>query len=335
MKDVLLTAIFLFLLGTFTLWKNKKSNDQCFFMGKDYTTILKGFCCIIVILVHIPLVYANKFQDAVGSFAYVCVTLFFLISAYGMSFSRDKKADYMKHFWRNRLVSLLIPQLLINLFAFVIVLLTKKQIDYLKLISVNSYVIVLLEYCVLFFCMHFFRRFVSAKVSNILLALCVITSSFVMYFFVGKSGWCYERCGLIWGLFLYLNFEVVKKWVRPSYLRLACLFLISFGLGVAYLQFKPVFFWGEYLLKIVLGVVLILLLFTSTSKRKFGNPVMFFLGSISYEIYLSHGLVMYTLQCFDFYYSSGSFIIITVFSTILFSAVIHKVGTPLIKFLRK
>jgi len=114
MIDYILTALIPIALALVVLWKSKKRETQDFFMGKDYTTVLKGLCCIIVIMVHIHAAHANKLQDAIGSFAYVCVTLFFLMSAYGMSLSRDRKPDYLKHFWRNRLVALLVPQILIN-----------------------------------------------------------------------------------------------------------------------------------------------------------------------------------------------------------------------------
>lgn len=47
--------------------------------------------------------------------------------------------------------------------------------------------------------------------------------------------------------------------------------VISAVLGITYLKFKLVWFWGAYLLKIVLGLFIILFLFTATSNRKIGN----------------------------------------------------------------
>lgn len=95
-----------------------KSTMRGNLFDKSYTRVLKGACCIIVILVHVPVTHGNKLQDAIGSFGYVAVTIFFMISAYGMYFSKQKKTDYLRHFWRNRLSSLLIPMLLINIANF-------------------------------------------------------------------------------------------------------------------------------------------------------------------------------------------------------------------------
>lgn len=95
-----------------------KQTMKVIFFDKSYTRILKGACCIIVILVHVPATHGNKLQDAIGSFGFVAVTIFFMISAYGMYFSKQKKTDYLRHFWRNRLSSLLIPMLLVNIANF-------------------------------------------------------------------------------------------------------------------------------------------------------------------------------------------------------------------------
>ena len=97
MTDYLLTALIPMALFFVVLYGSKESENQKGFMSREYTTIMKAVCCIIVILVHIPAAYTNRLQDAMGSFAYVCVTLFFLMSAYGMSLSKERRRNYMHH----------------------------------------------------------------------------------------------------------------------------------------------------------------------------------------------------------------------------------------------
>lgn len=105
-------------------------------------------------------------------------------------------------------------------------------------------------------------------------------------------------------------------------------------LGVAYLKYKGVFFWGEYLLKIVLGVTIITFLFILSSKRTFGNKACFFLGGISYEVYLSHGLVMRVLDNVAPNLSSGAFILTTVILTVVYSTIIHSIDKPIVRMIR-
>ena len=126
----------------------KISNGQ--FFSKDYTTMLKGICCIIVVYVHFKGKQTNALQDAIGSFAFVAVSLFFLISAYGMMLSVEKKKGYLTHFWRNRLVSLLVPCICVNIVGLILSGIT-GNIEYGIIYYINGYVIVLLQFCLWFY----------------------------------------------------------------------------------------------------------------------------------------------------------------------------------------
>lgn len=336
MVDYLLTSLIPVALFCVVLYGSKEAENQNGFMKREYTTIVKAACCIIVILVHIPAAYMNRVQDAIGSFAYVCVTLFFLISSYGMSLSEERKAGYMQYFWRNRLAALLIPQLLINICGIALAYMLRSEGRYENLFHVNNYVVVLLGYCFWFWLVYQGRRWYGHRMANILLVGGVIVSSLGSYFFAEKDAnfWCYERWGLVWGVLLYLFLLEVKKRVNPSKSRILLFGFLSLMLGIAYLYFKPIFFWGEYLLKVVLGLALITLLFVFSSKCTFGNRIADYLGNISYEVYLSHGFVMGVIELFYPGLSSGVFILATVMVTICFSAAVHAVGKPLVRWCR-
>lgn len=334
-----MTAIIPIALIICVLFSSKNTGDQDTFMNKDFTRVLKGACCIIVILVHIPLLYSNKLQDCIGSFGYVCVTLFFLVSAYGMNYSVTKKQDYLKHFWRNRLAALLIPQLILNVFIFgsdvINITAGGGKINLATLIGINSYVIVLLQYCLWFYLVSLGKRFYNEKTSDILLIAGVAVSSLLMYFCFDADGWCYERWGLVWGILLFCFMTRVKALVKPTVWKVLLWGILSLVLGIAYLRFKPVFFYGEYLLKIVLGFVIITFLFTVSSQRKFGNKVINHLGDISYEVYLSHGFIMHLLSSIFPQLPSGLFILLTVITTVVFSTFVHSIGKPIVKLCRK
>ena len=305
--------------------------------------MLKGLCCLIVIYVHVSAEHGNPLQDAIGSFAYVCVTLFFLVSAYGMMLSAERKKDYLRHFWRNRLAALLIPCLLINIvnYAFHAAI---GSAHWAALYQINDYVLVLLQFCVWFYIVEICKkRWFADKIllADGLLIAGVTLSSILLYVFVhgevsSRSGWCFERMGLVWGILLYRHYDKVVRWMNSHrLLKAVILCIISAILGVAYLKYKAVWLWGEYLLKIVLGVAIILFLFTATSNRSFGNRVAHWLGDISYEVYLSHGMIMGMLAYCCAGLQSGVFILSTVILTLAFSTVIHKIGKPIVSKLRK
>ena len=336
------------------LWGFRRDNTGSFFFSKDYTTVLKGLASIVVVFVHFPTSMQNPLQDTIGSFAYVAVTIFFLISAYGMLFGSVKKTSTTgydikldgKKYWTNRLSSLIIPNLLINIVFIIIGLLFFNYTadKSLKMLNLNGYVWVLLQYCVLFFvCMWFCKKFgIKLRTICIVMACIVAVSGLLLYLFsdpdVNSSElqWCFERYGLIWGIGLFMMFKSVSKFLTKKTFFKCIIFVILSGiLGVAYLKYKAVWFFGQFALKILLGLALIITIFLATYKFRFCNKAALYLGSISYEIYLSHGFVTGLVSHFMPGYPSGV-CILTVFAlTILFSAAIHPLSSRVVEMLRQ
>lgn len=345
MTQLALTALVpLFMVAAF-LWKALKTSvDNPQFMNKNFTDTLKGLCAIIVVMVHFRPEYQNSLQDAMGGFAYVAVTFFFLFSAYGMQWSLANKPGYLKHFWRGRLVGLLLPAVLINVAFFIIQSLYHGELQFATLLYANDYVVVLLEYCLLFYVVMKFceiRAISNLRYAYLFMAAIVVVSSLLLYFLTvyvdGRHGtnWCFERYGLIYGLGLFAFFPAVKKWTGHSTLpKLIVAGIVSAVLGLLYVKgYKNMYFWGEYVLKIALGLSMVVTVLLLTRRLQIGNKITSFLGSISYEIYLSHGWVMYLLAHYFPEMRSGEFIIATYFVTIMFSFAIHKAVKALRPFL--
>ena len=333
----LLTALVPLAGGGNSLFHSKIGHGH--FFSKEYTDVLKGLCCLIVIYVHVWPERGNTLQDAIGSFAYVAVTFFFLVSGYGMLAGIERKNNYLKHFWRNRLVSLLIPCILVNIVGYTLGVIVRGNTEPSVLFIINSYVVVLLQWCIWVYIIELCRvRWFSKNIilTDYLLIIGVLVSSLVLYLFMDGDGWCFERMGLVWGVLLYRYFVKIVAWMNKHRLMKA-VFLIVIGgiLGIAYLKYKPVFFWGAYLLKIVLAFVLLLLLFTATSNRKFGDKISDWLGSVSYEVYLSHGIALGTMSyVIPMDFNSGAYILISVIITLILSTGIHALGKPVVKKLR-
>ena len=338
---MLTTSLFLAILIPIYLIGINKKNDTSFFFTKDYTTTLKGVCALIVILVHIPLLYSNKLQDAVGSFAYVAVTIFFMISAYGMEYNYDNKKNYLKHFWQNRLINLLTPIVIINIIAFLAISGVEKTLVWRFLYDINDYIICLLEYCLFFYIIkRLGNKFSwSTHLVDLLLIGSVFLISFVSYITniieIPFFRWCYERFGLIWGLLLYRYKDQFLAWAsKRTSLKIIILLAISLVLGVGYLKFKFVWFWGEYLLKIILGIAIIGFFLVSTSRISFGNTITRWLGEISYEVYLSHLFVIALLEITLPTLNSNQFIAYTIIGTIIISAFTHALVKRIVGKLR-
>ena len=138
MLTYVLIGILVLALAAATLWGAKYDPDKNSFMSIEDTTFLRGFWCIIVVLVHVPAAYQNRIQDMLGSFAYIGVTFFFMTSAYGLKWSLEHKPGYMDHFWRRRLPPILIPTLIANALLVLARTMNGEAITWLSFININN-----------------------------------------------------------------------------------------------------------------------------------------------------------------------------------------------------
>ena len=291
--------------------------------NKEFTCALRGFWSIIVILVHVPLAFQNQLQDMAGSFAYIGVTFFFMTSAYGLKISYSKQETGV--FWRKRLPKLLVPMFVVN----VVKMLLYKELIFWGLFAINGWVQWLL-YCYLAF---WFAYTMNLRCKDLFICACVVLLSLYWFIMGSGVGWPTEVYGFIWGILLANNVERLEgKLTMKSYITQGViLFVISVIFGVFYLKYKPVVFWGNYLLKILLGVSLILLLLWFTKGIKIGNRANLFLGRISYETYLIHGAVMTVVASVRPDLESSVFIVVSIVGTVILAAISHEIGECILK----
>ena len=154
MLTYILMGILVLAIAAVTLWGTKYDPNRDSFMSIEDTTFLRGFWCIIVVLVHVPAAYQNRIQDMLGSFAYIGVTFFFMTSAYGLKYSLEHKEGYMDHFWRRRLPLILIPALIANAIQVIAYGLDGSEITFLSFININDWVKVLLFYYIVFWLIY-------------------------------------------------------------------------------------------------------------------------------------------------------------------------------------
>lgn len=336
--SMLLTAVILLVFGIAALWGAKREAVASGFFSKDYTTFLKGVAAVIVVFVHFPPEYGNPVQDIAGSFAYVGVTVFFMVSAYGMCHGVNASGRYLSTFWRNRLASLLVPNLLVNAVCYLSERFAGLRPAASVLYDINYYVVILLEFCVVFYIVMLFRgRFRNPRVPEYILIGIVAASGVYRYFtdHVIPQGWCYERMGLVWGILLYRHRDAALEWLGGRRVaKTLALAAVCGVLGVLYLKYKLVWFWGGFLLKIALGLALIVLVVLLTYDRKYNRAILS-LGDNSYEIYLSHGFVMLLLAYLLPGLHSGVFIAATFACTLAVSYSVHLLAKPLVGALRK
>ena len=78
----------------------------------DFCNLIKFFCCIMIYLGHS---YCIKYQNIVGDFGYIGCIIFFFLSGYGIVKSQMKNKLNFIHFFRKRLIKILLPLYFVNL----------------------------------------------------------------------------------------------------------------------------------------------------------------------------------------------------------------------------
>lgn len=318
----------------------KYRNDTANFWTPAYTQTLKGLFCIVIALVHTPPEYQNPIQDMIGSFAYIGVTFFFMTSAYGLKYGYEHKKDYLNHFWRNRLGALLIPMILVNiLFSFLnLVCFPEVGFRTRSLLHINAWVKMLLLLYVLFYLVYkVFAHEKYSLVRDVVLCVLVMTVSIAGKCVSNRIAgvWPTECLGFLYGILLARYMDQIKRLLhRTKSQHIIALLILSGVLGVVYLKFKYIYVWGDYLLKIVLGMAILCTIFVVTGQLKIGNKASLFLGTISYEVYLIHEKVFALVDRLSVSMESGTFILLSLVLTFFISSGVYYASKPLILKIR-
>jgi len=119
----------------------------------------------------------------------------------------------------------------------------------------------------------------------------------------------------------------MKNWWLSGILLCA----VALVLGALYLKSKPIEFWGDYALKIVLGLsILAFVLYLNTRIDLKGKPLIF-LGAFSYEVYLIHEAIFPIIDRMNTPLSSGWFILLCMSVSVVCAAVVHYIAKGLLR----
>ena len=161
--------------------------------------------------------------------------------------------------------------------------------------------------------------------------------SLIDYFtkFKITSRWIIEPLGFAYGIIVTKYVDNIKHWIVTQWLFKSIVLLATAGLvGIAYLKFKSVIFWGDYVLKIILQITIIIFIFTVIGKIKVGNKLNEFLGSISYEVYLLHPVAFALVASInEGIMNSGIFIVVSLLITIIAAYFLNVLGKFIDKML--
>lgn len=311
----------------------KKCHED--FISLKQSKAIQGICAILIIVHHLAqrLQYAKPLQMFLDA-GILFVGIFFFCSGYGLIKSLRQKPDYLNHFLKKRLVTVLVPFYVVNLvflaYAFATgafsslkgVELVKElffRITGIKLLNSNAWFIVVIT--LLYIGFFIFFRFLKERLAYVLMLLYIV-GMLVLGLYIDHGEWWFQGEWWYNTTFLFYIGMLFARFEKPlanGMKKLYYILLPLAGVGFVFMYrfsnkvLYEISYWCEYnpvlsrteiftgraiilVTQIAAVFLFVLTILLISMKLQFHNPVLEFIGSISLEIYLIHDFFLQFYQ---------------------------------------
>lgn len=310
------------------------------YLNVKTTSGLRGFLALGIIFHHLSqwVTTGTEFSNFSYMGTYI-VSIFFFLSAYGLYIQNENKNNYLDSFLIRRLSKILFPFFAISSIYLIYRVLDGQLLDLTFFVNLfvkgrtiiyNGWFVNVIIF--LYLCFYLSFKFFNNKVLSIVLNTIFIFCFICFAIKLGYGFWWYNSTlafiiGLIWAK----NQEKIDKILEKHYF--VVLILITVLLFVShqynnllnYLNLKDSYSYAiaanvDNLIFTVYFIVLFM------KKLNFSNKYLVFVGKISFELYMIHGLVMSILG--KIFVSSSLndvlFTILVLMISLAFAWLIHK-----------
>lgn len=340
--------IFILLLISLFVYLIPKTDVD--YLSNKSTKSLKGLLALLIIFHHISqkITTGENFSNFEYMGRYI-VALFFFLSGYGLYFQYRNNATYMENFLKKRLVRIFIP-FFVFIVIYVIYRATLGEVvnvdfflsfwkDHSNIIYNGWFINSIIVLYVIFY-VSFVNK--DSKISEYKLVFLTLVYIFWKAY-QDHGDWKYVSImAFLLGVFWMKNRVSIDKLLEKNYF----IFLVSFSILMYVFHYyedimKNIGITNKYVYYGIVGnlctMVFIVYFILLSNKLNFSNKYLDFLGDISFEIYMIHGLVMHYLG--KFFVSSGVndvlYTIVVLFVSIVFAYYIKKLIIVLEKNIMK
>ena len=309
------------------------------YLSNKSTKSLKGLLALLIIFHHISqkITTGENFSNFEYMGRYI-VALFFFLSGYGLYFQYSNNATYMENFLKKRLVRIFIP-FFVFIVIYVIYRATLGEVvnvdfflsfwkDHSNIIYNGWFINSIIVLYVIFYVSFVGKNSKVAEYKLVFLTLVYI----FWKAYQDHGDWEYVSImAFLLGVFWMKNRISIDKFIEKNYF----IFLVSFSILMYVFRhyediMKNIGITNKYVYYGIVGnlctMVFVVYFLLLTNKLNFSNKYLDFLGDISFEIYMIHGLVMHYLG--KFFVSSGVndvlYTIVVLFISIVFAYYIKK-----------
>ncbi|MCR5565505.1 MAG: acyltransferase family protein [Clostridiales bacterium] len=285
------------------------TNEDC--LSREASQYYRGFFALVVVLHHLSQkaaegVFFPVFLHA-GSLA---VSFFFFLSGYGLQKSFMAKPEiYRKNYLKKRIPAVLIPYVVFVFIYWLVNAVVGKRysisdicigfVNGSPIVSYSWYIIVILVFYLFFGLFMFLCR---KKPKMTVLYGCAWYIVWVLFCYkTDYNIWWYSTAHLLLLGMIWATYEIqINRIIKKHYVFLALVswigFILLFALQDIIIPLLPHQFIATLLWQFLLSLLFVCGVLFLFRKMIIGNQILGFLGGISLEIYLVHGLYIQIIQ---------------------------------------
>ena len=296
--------IFILLLMSLFVYFIPKANVD--YLSNKSTKSLKGLLALFIIFHHVSqkITTGANFSNFEYMGRYI-VALFFFLSGYGLYFQYSNDATYMENFLRKRLTRIFIP-----FFVFIVIYVIYRA-SLGEVVNVDFFLSFWRDHSNIIYNGWFINSiivlyvifYVSFKKKDSKIAIFKLVFFTLVYVFwkayQNHGDWEYVSImAFFLGVFWMKDRSLIDKFIEKNYFVL----LVSFSILMYVFRhyeviMKNIGITNKYVYYGIVGnlctMIFVVYFLLLTNKLNFSNKYLDFLGNISFEIYMIHGLVMH------------------------------------------
>lgn len=276
------------------------------YLSNKSTKSLKGLLALLIIFHHVS--QKITIGDNFSNFEYMgryIVALFFFLSGYGLYFQYSNNVNYMENFLRKRLARIFIPfYVFIVIYVFYRATLGEVvNVDFFLSFWKDHSNIVYNGWFVNSIIVLYVIFYVSLKKKDSKTSFYMLTFLTLVYIFwkayQNHGDWEYVSImAFLLGVFWMKNRISIDRFIERKYF--VCLISFSILMYVFHHYeaiMKNIGITNKYVYYGIVGnlctMIFVVYFLLLTNKLNFSNKYLDYLGDISFELYMIHGLVMH------------------------------------------
>lgn len=255
--------------------------------------------------------YGNLLMDKLllpfNNTGFLCTSLFFFLSGYGVYESAKIRKDYFDHFFGKKVITILIPYWLINVLYIFAESMIYRNINFKNIIIslvwpvYNRAAWYVFAVLIMYLFFYITMRLLKLNGKRLYIAMMLLLSIYVILFFMLKVGshWYVSTFAVMFGMIFSDYKKDINKYVKLIPTVFVFLFMY---MGILWgSDFIPGV--GIIIIKMILSVIAPLIVVRIMEKRRIERKWLNDIGIASYEIYLVQGLfVQYLVFSNDAFY---------------------------------